>query len=74
MNDNIEHAKVTPPELASLLEKAAELYGHLGPFLAIGVRMGLIGLQKIGKRDCDKLTIDARATGKACRNYTLERI
>lgn len=34
------------PELASILEKAAKFHGHLGPFLAIGVRMGLIGLNR----------------------------
>jgi formylmethanofuran dehydrogenase subunit E len=29
----------------SLLEKAVEFHGHLGPFLVIGVRMGQIGLK-----------------------------
>jgi len=32
----------------SILEKAAEFHGHLGPFLVIGVRMGLIGLRELG--------------------------
>jgi formylmethanofuran dehydrogenase subunit E len=27
-------------KVASLIEKAAELHGHLGPFLVLGVRMG----------------------------------
>lgn len=37
------------PKLTSILEKAAEFHGHLGPFLTIGVRMGLIGLDRIGR-------------------------
>jgi len=39
----------TSPNLTALLEKAAEFHGHLGPFLAIGVRMGLIGMERIGE-------------------------
>ncbi|MDH5447867.1 MAG: formylmethanofuran dehydrogenase subunit E family protein [Candidatus Bathyarchaeota archaeon] len=35
-------------ELTSILEKAAEFHGHLGPFLVIGVRMGLTGLSRLG--------------------------
>jgi formylmethanofuran dehydrogenase subunit E len=35
-------------ELMSIVERAAEFHGHLGPFLVIGVRMGLIGLRKLG--------------------------
>ena len=40
-------------ELATLVRKAAEFHGHLGPFLVIGVRMGLIGLRelRIKKKD-----------------------
>ncbi len=29
-------------ELIDVIDKAAEFHGHLGPFLAIGVRMGLL--------------------------------
>jgi formylmethanofuran dehydrogenase subunit E len=32
----------------SLVRKAKEFHGHLGPFLAIGVRMGQIGLRELG--------------------------
>jgi formylmethanofuran dehydrogenase subunit E len=31
-----------------LVRKAKEFHGHLGPFLAIGVRMGQIGLSELG--------------------------
>ena len=47
------------PKLTLLLRKAAEFHGHLGPFLAIGVRMGLIGLKKIGRPKNNKLIITA---------------
>jgi formylmethanofuran dehydrogenase subunit E len=45
--------------LTSLLEKAAEFHGHLGPFLTVGVRMGLVGLKVINKHDYGKLRIEA---------------
>jgi formylmethanofuran dehydrogenase subunit E len=32
----------------SLVRKAKEFHGHLGPFLAMGVRMGQIGLRELG--------------------------
>lgn len=35
-------------ELMFIVERAAEFHGHLGPFLVIGVRMGLIGLRELG--------------------------
>lgn len=44
-------------ELKSLLERASEFHGHLGPFLVIGVRIGLIGLKKLGSNN--QLTIEA---------------
>lgn len=30
-----------------LLDRAVEFHGHLGPFLVIGLRMGLIGLREL---------------------------
>lgn len=48
-----------PPKLTSALEKAAEFHGHLGPFLVIGVRMGLIGLERVGKIGRDSLAVTA---------------
>jgi formylmethanofuran dehydrogenase subunit E len=32
----------------SLVKKAKEFHGHLGPFLTVGVRMGQIGLRELG--------------------------
>ena len=58
MKNNIDSTYSVPKELSSLLEKAAEFHGHLGPFLAIGVRMGLGGLKKIGAQKSEQMTID----------------
>lgn len=35
----------------SVIEKARELHGHLGPFLVIGVRMGEICEENVERRD-----------------------
>lgn len=45
-------------ELMDVLDKAAEFHGHLGPFLAIGVRMGLLAkrtLRSDGFRDLNAI-------------------
>ncbi|MGQ9460452.1 MAG: FmdE family protein [Candidatus Bathyarchaeaceae archaeon] len=41
-------------ELMSLLNKAADFHGHLGPFLVLGVRMGLIGVRELEAKENDK--------------------
>jgi formylmethanofuran dehydrogenase subunit E len=46
-------------ETTSILEKAAEFHGHLGPFLAIGVRMGQIGLNGVGMPKGKSLVVTA---------------
>jgi len=33
--------------LEEILEKAVNFHGHLGPFLVLGIRMGLIGLREL---------------------------
>jgi len=35
-------------ELMSIIERAEDFHGHLGPFLVIGVRMGLVGVRELG--------------------------
>jgi len=35
-------------QLMTILKEAEGFHGHLGPFLVIGVRAGLIGLMKLG--------------------------
>ncbi len=43
--------KAIDPERVSieeLIEQAVEFHGHLGPFLVLGVRMGLIALRALG--------------------------
>ena len=47
-------------ELANLVRKAAEFHGHLGPFLVIGVRMGLIGVRELkAKENGNELRVTA---------------
>ncbi|MCX8067174.1 MAG: FmdE family protein, partial [Anaerolineae bacterium] len=38
-------------DIHSLLLKAGELHGHLCPFLALGVRAGLIAMQALGVQE-----------------------
>ena len=39
--------QTTEADLSKILDRAKTFHGHLGPFLVIGVRAGLIGLQKM---------------------------
>jgi len=48
----------TDKELMALLNKAADFHGHLGPFLVLGVRMGLIGVRELeAKENEEKLRV-----------------
>jgi len=48
------------PELMKIVKKATDLHGHLGPFLVIGVRLGLIGIRELGlKKNEEKLHVTA---------------
>jgi len=40
-------------QLMTILKEAEGFHGHLGPFLVIGVRAGLIGLMKLGIQKSD---------------------
>ncbi len=43
-----------------IVKKATDLHGHLGPFLVIGVRLGLIGIRKLGlEKNDEKLHVTA---------------
>jgi len=48
----------TSPDFAIILEKAAEFHGHLGPFLTIGVKMGLMGVDQLDNKT-DSLVVTA---------------
>jgi len=49
-------------ELIILVEKAADLHGHLGPFLVIGVRIGILakGILKASAVENNKLQVTAK--------------
>jgi formylmethanofuran dehydrogenase subunit E len=53
-------------EMNVLLRKATDVHGHFGPFLTLGVRMGLLGLRELGARKGDT---DLRVT--VSLEYTL---
>jgi len=47
-------------ELDTILEKATDFHGHFGPFLVIGIRMGLIGVRQLeAKKYGEKLRVTA---------------
>lgn len=47
-------------KLMTVIKEAANFHGHLGPFLVMGVRMGLIGMRKLGaKTNEEKLHVIA---------------
>jgi formylmethanofuran dehydrogenase subunit E len=58
MKSDMDSAHSVPSKLTAVLEKAAEFHGHLGPFLVVGVRIGLIGLKAISEYNGGRLTID----------------
>lgn len=46
--------------LMSIIKSAEDFHGHLGPFLVIGVRLGLVGVRELGvKGRKDKLRVTA---------------
>jgi formylmethanofuran dehydrogenase subunit E len=49
-------------ELTSLISKAADFHGHLGPFLVIGVRMGSLAkrILNVNAGESNKLRVIAR--------------
>jgi len=45
-------------ELMIIIEEAEDFHGHLGPFLVIGARMGLIGVRRLGvKKNNEELRV-----------------
>jgi formylmethanofuran dehydrogenase subunit E len=57
---NLEHLAFSTEDLACLLEKAKDFHGHLGPFLVVGVRVGLRGLRELQTRK-ENLDVSAKA-------------
>jgi len=47
------------PALTEKIAKAIDFHGHLGPFLVIGVRMGIIGIRELGLKNDDELRVTA---------------
>lgn len=56
-------------ELRRVIDKAAEFHGHLGPFLTIGVRMGLLAkktLRSNGFKDLSVIVNTGNKTPLSC--------
>jgi len=51
-------------ELKDILKKAAEFHGHLGPFLTIGVRMGLLAKQTLKSNGFSDLSVTVNTGNK----------
>jgi len=51
-------------ELEDVLSKAAEFHGHLGPFLTIGVRMGLLAKQTLKTNGFKDLSVTVNTGNK----------
>lgn len=47
-SDTLAAKDDTDTGLMSIIKRAKDFHGHLGPFLVIGVRMGLIGVRELG--------------------------
>ena len=51
-------------ELKDILKKAAEFHGHLGPFLTIGVRMGLLAKRTLKSNGFGDLSVTVNTGNK----------
>ena len=60
-------------KLVSTIRRAAEFHGHLGPFLVLGVKMGLIGMKKLKiEADVRQLRIEAELPKQIPYTCTLD--
>ncbi|RLI20616.1 hypothetical protein DRO54_05865 [Candidatus Bathyarchaeota archaeon] len=61
--------------LKRLIEKAKDIHGHLGPFLVLGIKLGLAGMKKLGiKGNSWHLRIEAELPRKVPYTCTLDGI
>jgi len=47
----VTHIQDRTGKLDVILNRAEEFHGHIGPFLVLGVRMGLIGVRELGAKE-----------------------
>lgn len=47
--------------LKEMIERGIEFHGHLGPFLVLGIRMGLAALRELGSTGYSGIQADVRA-------------
>ena len=62
-------------DLKTLVERARDIHGHLGPFLVLGVKMGLAGMKRLGiKENMRQLHIEAEMPRQIPYTCTLDGI
>ncbi len=59
--DLIQVSRELDPELPLLIEQAKRFHGHLGPFLVVGLRLGLAGIEALSSSRSDQ---DLRVTAE----------
>jgi len=62
-------------DLKTLVERARDIHGHLGPFLVLGVKMGLAGMKRLGiKENMRQLHIETEMPRQIPYTCTLDGI
>ena len=62
-------------DLKTLVERARDIHGHLGPFLVLGVKMGVAGMKRLGiKENMLQLHIEAEMPRQIPYTCTLDGI
>ena len=62
-------------DLKTLVERARDIHGHLGPFLVLGVKMGLAGMKRLGiKENMRQLHIETEIPRQIPYTCTLDGI
>jgi len=46
--------------LKEMIERGIDFHGHLGPFLVLGIRMGLVGLREMGSLGYENIMVEAK--------------
>jgi len=71
----MKSSNILADKLPSIIRYATKLHGHLGPFLILGVKMGLIGMKKLEIEDYGKkLQIEAELPKRIPYTCTLDGI
>ncbi|UEC43149.1 MAG: FmdE domain-containing protein [Methanothrix sp.] len=62
------------PCLQEMIDRAVEFHGHLGPFLVLGVRMGLLAKRELGSSGFGEMKVIAKTGGVPSLSCLLDGI